>query len=205
MSRPRCARSSTGGLRYPVCSTAIFDTFLDAVSSDTLSRVPIFADGFESGDTSGWSATVTKVGASLVPLDDPADQFWTSLRLEPEAMRTVTAGPTTALAGIGTGSTRAFTLELRRGAEGLEIRAGARTDDGRMVKTDWVPIGGGDGWFELDWRRSAEDRSDGRLDVRSDGVPVLELNGLDNSSSALEAIAVAEVHGRPIVELKVGG
>ena len=48
----------TGGLRFPVCATVTFDTFLDAVSSDTLSRVPIFADGFESGDTSAWSHSV---------------------------------------------------------------------------------------------------------------------------------------------------
>lgn len=48
----------TDGLRFPICSTPSFDTFLDSVSSDTLSRVPIFEDGFESGDTSAWSATV---------------------------------------------------------------------------------------------------------------------------------------------------
>ena len=48
----------TGGLRFPVCSTTDFDTFLEAVSQDTSNRFPLFADGFESADTGAWTSTV---------------------------------------------------------------------------------------------------------------------------------------------------
>lgn len=46
----------TQGLRYPSCSTDFYDVFLIRVHQDTIQRLPFFADGFESGDTSAWSS-----------------------------------------------------------------------------------------------------------------------------------------------------
>lgn len=47
----------TDGLRFPVCSTDDYDAFLGDVASDTLARLPIFTDGFESGDATAWSGS----------------------------------------------------------------------------------------------------------------------------------------------------
>lgn len=43
-------------LRFPVCSTTEYDQFFDAVSLETIALVPLFSDGFESGDTDVWSS-----------------------------------------------------------------------------------------------------------------------------------------------------
>ena len=48
----------TGGLRFPVCSTTDFASFLEDVSEDTTLRIPIFSDGFESGNTTAWSSAI---------------------------------------------------------------------------------------------------------------------------------------------------
>jgi len=48
----------TGGLRFPICVTTEFDGFLEAVSQSTTERLPFFADGFETGDLTGWSLVV---------------------------------------------------------------------------------------------------------------------------------------------------
>ncbi len=47
----------TRGLRFPVCMTTEFDLFLEAVEQDAIRRIPLFADGFETGNTGGWSST----------------------------------------------------------------------------------------------------------------------------------------------------
>ena len=45
----------TNGLRFPVCNASDIDAFLDAVSADTTVCLPVFSDGFESGDILTWS------------------------------------------------------------------------------------------------------------------------------------------------------
>jgi len=45
----------TKGMRFPICLTTEYDTFLNHVALDTANRLPIFSDGFESGSTTEWS------------------------------------------------------------------------------------------------------------------------------------------------------
>ena len=143
-----------------------------------------FSDGFESGDTSGWSVTVGgTIESVVIPFDDALEEYRVDCRLDPIATAAVSAKPVTALVGLGPGPTSVITIELRRGDEGLELRAGARTDTGRLAKTSWAPVGIGHAGFELDWRRSIVGQDDGRLELRVDGSILLELAGLHNSAS----------------------
>ena len=72
--------------------------------------------------------------------------------------------------GLGPGPAEVFTLELHHGDAGLEIRAGAGTNDGHKERTDWAPIRSTEVSLEIDWRRSAEDRWSARgADRRQSG------------------------------------
>jgi hypothetical protein len=54
--------------------------------------------------------------------------------------------------------------------------------------------------FEVVWRRSLPGLSDGRLVVLEDGLPLINLEGLENQSTELAGIAMGEDRqGRPAV------
>ncbi len=92
-----------------------------------------------------------------------------------------------------------FRVEARGRPAQPAIRVETRTDDGRWARTAWRSLETAPGWFDLWWRRSLEDLTDGAIEVRNDGSVVLALEDLNNHGSAVSALEVAELNGRSAV------
>ena len=160
---------------------------------------PLFADAFESGDTSAWDNQVPESTMKTIRLKGPTGELRASFRLDPSVLRRLRGQPVPLIVGIDEQDRAVFRVEARGRPAQPAIRVETRADDGRWARTTWRPLETAPGWFDLWWRRSLEDLTDGAIEVRNDGSVVLALEDLNNHGSAVSALKVAELKGRSAV------
>jgi hypothetical protein len=161
--------------------------------------VPLFLDGFATGDTSQWSASVGDASAFTVPLEvegkigeartwrvEETDELAVHLRFDATAAALRSRGVLTVVAAGGSGGD-AVRVELGELWGGLALRLAARDDDGRWRVTPWRTV---DAAVELTlfWRAAfAAGTNGGEAAVEIDGERET-LFALDNDELRISAV-----------------
>jgi len=161
----------------------------------------IFMDGFESGDTSAWSAT-TGGAAGVLVLDQPADSFETEIHLAPKVLERSGRRSTRVLSGQGAGLRTLFELRLETYDGRYRLAPSLLGGSGEMVRGETLELGAVPSRLTLTWRRAlSAGVTDGRLLLTADGAIIGWIEGIDNSASALHRIQAHSIRANPAVTL----
>jgi hypothetical protein len=184
---------------------------LDLVGSEEALTEPLFADGFESGSFSAWSAAITNGGRLQVrtdaaiegsygmraPIANRAGMFVTDrtpaterryrarFSFDPGGVFIPVGSSHDLLVGVQGSSSAVFRIKLRSALSGYQVRASARRDDGSFAVTPWVVLSGTVHELGLDWSAAP---GTGTVALTIDGHPVAGLSGLSNGATALDLI-----------------
>ncbi len=188
--------------------------------------VGLFADGFESGNTSAWSVTVPKRNALAVnapaallgsfglevSMFDTANAYVSdltpngentyrySVRMDFNTLSYAAGESFLILETRDVGTIGRFGIEYST-KNGHRIRVMVRDDNGTAHYSPWFMVSSGEQLIEVEWRQSAAPGA-------NDGVVILHLNGnfttaldcVDNDSQVISSTAVGAVRG-----LEAGG
>jgi parallel beta-helix repeat protein len=182
----------------------------------------IFADGFESGNMSAWSAASTDSGdlsvspvAALVGgqglqavLDDNQAVFVTDDRpnaethyrarfyFDPNTIQMANGNVHNLLNGYAGTSTLVLRLQFRCSNGVYQLRAGLRNDESTWAATAWSPIADAPHVIELYWRAStAAGIDNGGLTLWIDGVQTASVAGVDNDTRRIDRVRLGAVAG----------
>jgi hypothetical protein len=182
----------------------------------------IFADGFESGNLSAWSASVTdgvdlsvSASAALIGtwglqavLDDNRAIFVTDDRpsaetgygvkfhFDPNTVRMSSGNSHVLLHGYVGTSTPILRLQFRFSNGGYQLRAGLQDDRGNWIDTTWTPITDAPHEIDLTWRASTGSGvNNGGLTLRIDGVQTGNLTSINNDTRRLDRVRLGAVSG----------
>jgi len=174
----------------------------------------IFADGFESGDFSSWTAIVdgendlsvsssaALVGANgLAALidnrtamylrdDTPLNEtrYRARFYFDPNSL-TMGQGNTHRILAARNANTDVIRVELRFAGGTYQIRAGLRTDGGSYVFTTWYAISDAPHVIEFDWQAATDSgANNGYLSLWLDNVLNQTHNGIDNDTLRIEEV-----------------
>jgi uncharacterized repeat protein (TIGR01451 family) len=157
----------------------------------------IFFDGFESGDTTQWSAARRARGTIDLPFR--VDDLDVYLELEPKSVERTGR----AVALVASGSNWAGTAIFRLNVETQSGRY-RMVPSLRNVEGDWVS--GQSVWLDriparvrLNWRRSLVGANDGALYVLAGSDVLGWLDGVVTPDSALSSLQTYSPRGRPLV------
>jgi hypothetical protein len=159
----------------------------------------VFADGFESGSTTGWSNAVGEMRLRVEALAQPGANLWAAFSIDGEQVRRLMPAGGVVFAGLADDDSTVFTIEVRHRGQELELRATVRLADENVLSTPWTLCGAELGWIEVDWRRAIAGLGDGLLIVRVNGVTCVELLGLDNQWAEIHAVGLVEIDGQVVV------
>jgi hypothetical protein len=182
----------------------------------------IFADGFESGNFSNWSACVTdvndlsvSVGAKSIGnygmqalLDDNAAIYCTSdhpnaetryrarFYFDPNSIAMASGDAHFIFNGFMGTSTAVMRVEFRYFSGTYQVRARLLDDGSTWTNTNWFMISDAAHFIELDWQAStALGANDGGLAFWIDGVPQVNLTGVDNDTRRIDRVRLGAVTG----------
>jgi hypothetical protein len=182
----------------------------------------IFADSFESGSLSTWSAAVTDNGdlsinpsaalvgsqglravinntTSIYVTDDrPASEARYRVRFyfDPNSMAMSNGNAHHIFVGYTGTSTEILRIEFRRSSNIYQIAADLRNDRSNWSSSGWFTIGDAPHVLELDWRAStAAGANNGGLTFWIDGVQRANLTGVDNDTRRIDRVQMGAVSG----------
>ncbi|HLE53407.1 MAG TPA: hypothetical protein VI755_15180 [Anaerolineales bacterium] len=187
-------------------------------------QVLIFADGFESGNFSAWSAKVTDLGdlavtsaAHLVgtkgmrALIDDNNMLYVQdntpnneaiydihFHFDPNSIGMANMDIHTILNGQDSQSTfvAALRVELRYSVGSYQIRAGARNDNLTWTNTSFFNISDAPHQIEVEWDGgSAPGQNDGKLKLKIDSVLRGNRTGIDNDTFRIDRVRLGAVAG----------
>ncbi len=141
---------------------------------------PVFADGFESGNTSAWSVTV---GAVVVKRwSEPVRELQVVFYLNERAIRTIYRDGLPLVVATACDGAEIASVEMRSGGQ-LSFRLVARTDSGETVLSDWRMVDTKAPTLRFELRlATGESYDDGELYLLHGGNPLLWLTHLDNET-----------------------
>jgi cysteine-rich repeat protein len=224
---PRNNARQDGTIMTSICQNNVLESLeecddgnsvADDGCTNTCTVTRLFADGFESADTSRWHASATGTGDLTVAhegaLDgifslqgvvndtqglfvqndspDDEDRYRARFRFDPNGF-----DPGEALNRFRTRifiafeeapSRRLMAVVLRRIGGEYALMARARRDDNSQANTGFFAIADGPHWIELDWRRSTTDAGDGSLQFWIDGELRSTLTSLQNRISQVDFV-----------------
>ena len=165
----------------------------------TITPGHIFSDGFETGDTTRWSSTVGGVALKVQALDQPLDAVEIGFEIGP--LDTTERVDGVLLSGLDATGDRLFSVSIRHRDNETYLAARVRHNASSWDVSEWTPAEIALRTVGVEWRRSLVGLSDGHLVVTIDRVPVIELTGLDNASSAaVAALATSELPDVVVLE-----
>jgi len=153
-------------------------------------HVPLFADGFESGNTLAWAAAVGTTEPLAWTAVDLESEFRASLTIDPSRTRPFPASAIPVVTGFAGPNTPIWVLELRSTRNRLELRALARLDDGSWAGSRWRRLPNSLQDIEIQWRRAGGTSSDGMLTVFVGAGLDHLLSDLDNGDAPLMSVGV---------------
>jgi hypothetical protein len=214
--------------------TDFFDSFAStrgqAIGPDPSITMPtplpppdgVFADGFESGDLSAWSASKTDSGDLAVrasaalagasglkaTIDDSVPIYvtdWSPLAerhyrarflFDPNSLAMLD-GRAHYLFYAMAGTTRVVArIEILEKSGAYQLRTGALANDGTWRNSDWHPIGDGPHALEIFWQAATGAGSaNGGLTFWIDGTVAGNLPGLDNFGQQVDFVQLGAVSG----------
>ena len=200
--------------------------------SATMTRTPtasgtpvadlIFADGFESGNLSAWSSSITDAGDLTVSsagalsgtyglqatLDDnnpiyvtddkPSAEarYRTRFYFDPNSISMVNRDAHYLFYGYAGTSTVVVRAEFRYYRGSYELRAALRNDSSNWTSTNWFGISDAPHSIEMDWRAAtASGANNGGLTLWIDGSQRANLTGVDNDTRRIDRIQLGAVAG----------
>jgi hypothetical protein len=178
----------------------------------------IFADSFESGSFSAWSANKPDSGdlsvnaaAALVGtrgmqavIDDTVVIYVTDDRpnaepryrarfyFDPNSITMASGNAHFILNGLMGTSTAVLRLEFRFFSGAYQVRGRLINDASTWVNTNWFTISDAPHFIELDWRTAA---NNGGLTLWIDNVQQANLTGVDNDTRRIDRVRLGAVAG----------
>jgi len=195
-----------------------------ATPTPTPTSVPsdvIFADGFESGSLSAWSASVTgggdlsaAAGAALVGTnglqavindttslyvrDDTPNaetRYRARFYFDPNGI-VMTSGDGHTILEAYQGITAVVHVQFRSSAGGYQVRARIRTDATTFLSTAWYTISDASHFIELDWlAATGVGANNGSLTLWMDGVQMQIVSGVDNDTRRVDEVRLGPLSG----------
>ena len=213
-----------------VAPTATRTNTPTSTPSPTATRTPtppsasdlIFADGFESGALSAWSAAVTDGGdlsinssaalvgsrglravinntASMYVTDDTPNaevRYRARFYFDPNSITMSSGNAHYIFYGYTGTSTDVLRIEFRRSSGTYQVRAALRNDKSSWSNTNWFTISDAPHFVELDWRAAtAAGAHNGSLTFWIDGVQQANLPGVDNDTRRIDRVRLGAVSG----------
>lgn len=183
----------------------------------------IFADGFESGNLSAWTSSVTDGGdlsvqasaaltgsfglqallddnvALYVTDDRPASErsYQARFRFHPHGLTMANGDSHFIFYGYTGASIPVLRLELRFAAGAYQLRSGLRTDGNTWITSSaWFPISNAPHQLELNWwAATANGANDGALTLLIDGGQKANLLGVDNDTRRIDRVRLGAIAG----------
>ncbi len=176
----------------------------ESTDSDPIQEATLWSDGFETGDTSGWSGESSAVYS--VDLDDALAEPWVATdiadgltRLRARFQLDLTAMSMfegsihiVARGDDGLDANRLFEIDLGRNALGFEFRSRIFDDATDNFQTAWTTAASTTAWIELLWWSGA---GDGGFQIWIDGALAGELTGITNSSTVAQRVLLGGIDG----------
>jgi hypothetical protein len=190
----------------------VTDTPLPTNTATPLPDV-IFADGFESGDFSAWTASITNLGdlsvspaaalagsqgmqavindttAIYVTDDHPNAEPHYRVRFyfDPNSITMANGDAHFIFKGFMGTSTELLRVEFRNSSGAYQLRAALVDDATTFTTTNWFTISDAPHSVELDWRAATgAGANDGGLTFWIDGTQLSDLNGVDNDTRRMD-------------------
>ena len=197
-----------------------FDLYLPQIVKASTQQEVIFADDFEAGNFSSWSASktyedalsVTSTAAlvgtqglqvkiayttSVYLTDDlPAAEPRYSARFyfDPNSIVMVDNDNHAIFYGYNSTSDVVLRIQFRYAASDYQLRAGLLEDSTTFTNTGWITISDAPHALEVDWQAaSAVDANDGSLTFWIDDVPTADLTGCDNDTRSIDRVRLGAV------------
>jgi hypothetical protein len=181
----------------------------------------IFANGFESGNLSAWSASVTDgsdlsvtTSAGLVGsfglrtlIDNNSAIYLTDHTPNAEARYrarfyfdpnsiAMSNGNTHFIFYGYSAATEVLRVEFRRSAGVYQLRTALRNDSTGWTNSSWFTISNAPHSIELDWRAATSaGANNGGLTFWIDGIQRANLSGVDNNTRRIDSIRLGAVSG----------
>jgi thermitase len=182
----------------------------------------IFADGFELGNLSRWSASKTdsgdlSVSASAASLgsngmqavlddnvaiyvtdDTPAAEprYRARFYFDPNSISMVSGDNHYIFYGYSGTSTVVMRVQIRFSNGSYQLRAALRNDASTWTNTSWFTINDAPHPIELDWQAAtAAGANNGRLTLWIDGIQRGNLAGVDNDTRRIDRVRLGAVAG----------
>ena len=188
----------------------------------TVSSDLIFADGFESGTLSAWSASVTNGGnlnvtttaalvgsqglravinnttAIYVTDDTPnaESRYRARFYFDPNSITMSNGNTHTIFYGYQGTSTQILQVEFRRSSGVYQVRASVRNNKSTWSSSNWFTINDAPHFLEMDWRAAtAAGANNGSLTFWIDGAQQANLTGVSNDTRRIDRVRLGAVEG----------
>jgi hypothetical protein len=182
----------------------------------------IFSDGFESGDTSAWTTTVSDGGdlavsaqAALVgslglravvdddvsiyvETDSPTAEprLASTFSFDPNSIQMVDGDQHYLFFGFSGSSSGVFRVQFRYRHGAYQLMAAARDDGSFWAQTPWLSITDAPHSVQVAWKAAtAPGANDGSLELTIDGVQGTALTGLDNDTRRIDTLRLGAASG----------
>lgn len=201
-----------------------------ATATPTSTRTPtatsaaevIFADGFESGTLSAWSAAATDGGdlnvsssaalvgvqglravinntASIYVTDDAPNaetRYRVRFYFDPNSITMSNGNAHYIFYGYTGTSTDVLRVEFRRSSGTYQLRTALRNDRSSWTSSNWFTISDLPHFLELDWRAATTaGANNGSLTFWIDGTQRANLTAVDNDTRRIDRIRLGAVSG----------
>jgi len=182
----------------------------------------IFADGFESGNLTAWSSSVTdggdlsaSTGAAIagsyglmsviddnypIAVNDEAPDAEVHYRakffFDPNSIAMADSDSHPIFVAYSSDLTMVLRSELRFSGGAYTLRTRLRTDGTNWINTAYFNLNDAPDYIDLEWwAASAPGASDGRLVLRINDIQVAELVGIDNDTRNIDRISLGAPTG----------
>jgi hypothetical protein len=218
-STPTFTSTPTG---TPLPATPTFTATPTATQNPVPVDDPIFSDGFESGDLSAWSSSVTDGSDlavnSLAALTDgyglqalindnnaiyvtdetpnAEPRYRARFYFDPNSISMADRESFYLLNAQSGTSTAVLRIEIRIFKGNYQIRIAVRNDGNGWSSSNWTNVSDAPHAIELDWRAATTSlSSDGSLTFWIDGIQTAALTAIDNDTRRIDRILLGAVDG----------
>ena len=222
---PTATASSTSTVTSTPTRTLTFTPTMTRTptASSTSTSDLIFSDGFESGNLSAWSGSVTNAGDlnvnagavlngiyglqaviddnnTIYVTDDSPNaeaHYRARFYFDPNSITMASNDAHYLFYGYTSTSTLVLRIELRFSKGSYQLRSALRNDSNSWTSSSWFSISDAPHFIEIDWRAStASGANNGALTFWIDGGnPRAGLTGIDNDTRRIDRIQWGAVSG----------